>query len=72
MTVSAQQDDTVCARAAKEIEEAGGKALPLIRDIRFDDQVYAAVAKAVETFGGIDVCVNNASAINLSGTSTLR
>ena len=54
--------------AAKEIEEAGGKALPLICDSRFDDQLYAAVAKAVETFGGIDVCVNNASAINLSGT----
>ncbi len=54
--------------AAEEIEKAGGKALPLVCDIRFEDQVQAAVAKAVETFGGIDVCVNNASAINLSGT----
>ncbi|MEP6866377.1 MAG: SDR family NAD(P)-dependent oxidoreductase, partial [Deltaproteobacteria bacterium] len=49
--------------AAKEIEEAGGKALPLQVDIRFEDQVQAAVAKAVETFGGIDILVNNASAI---------
>src|SRR5512141_1060162 len=54
--------------AAKESEEAGGKALPLQVDIRFEDQVQAAVAKAVETFGGIDICVNNASAISLTGT----
>ena len=54
--------------AAKEIEEAGGKALPLQVDIRFEDQVQAAVAKAVETFGGIDICVNNASAISLTPT----
>ncbi len=54
--------------AAKEIEEAGGKALPVVCDIRFEDQVQAAVAKAVETFGGIDICVNNASAISLTGT----
>jgi citronellol/citronellal dehydrogenase len=54
--------------AAKEIEEAGGKALPLQCDIRFEDQVQAAVAKAVETFGGIDILVNNASAISLTGT----
>lgn len=54
--------------AAKEIEEAGGKALPLQCDIRFEDQVEAAVAKTVESFGGIDICVNNASAIQLSGT----
>jgi citronellol/citronellal dehydrogenase len=54
--------------AAKEIEEAGGKALPLQCDIRFEDQVAAAVAKTVETFGGIDILVNNASAINLTGT----
>jgi citronellol/citronellal dehydrogenase len=54
--------------AAKEIEAAGGKALPLQCDIRFEDQVQAAVAKAVETFGGIDILVNNASAISLTGT----
>jgi citronellol/citronellal dehydrogenase len=54
--------------AAKEIEEAGGKALPLMCDIRYEDQVAAAVAKTVETFGGIDILVNNASAINLTGT----
>jgi citronellol/citronellal dehydrogenase len=54
--------------AAAEIEKAGGRALPLVCDIRFEDQVEAAVSKTVETFGGIDICVNNASAISLSGT----
>jgi citronellol/citronellal dehydrogenase len=54
--------------AAEEIEKAGGKALPVVTDIRFEDQVEAAVAKAVATFGGIDVLVNNASAIMLTGT----
>jgi citronellol/citronellal dehydrogenase len=54
--------------AAKEIEDAGGKALPLLCDIRFEDQIAAAVAKTVETFGGIDICVNNASAITLTNT----
>ena len=54
--------------AAAEIEAAGGKALPLVVDVRHDDEVLAAVAKAVETFGGIDVLVNNASAISLTGT----
>src|SRR3954463_7975083 len=53
--------------AAKEIEAAGGKALPVMTDIRFEDQVAAAVAKTVETFGGIDIVVNNASAISLTG-----
>jgi citronellol/citronellal dehydrogenase len=57
--------------AAKEIEEAGGKALPIACDIRNDEAVAAAVAKAVETFGGIDILVNNASAINLTGTEQL-
>jgi citronellol/citronellal dehydrogenase len=52
--------------AAKEIEAAGGKALPIACDIRFEDQVQAAVAKTVEAFGGLDICVNNASAISLS------
>ena len=54
--------------AAAEIEAAGGKALPLQVDIRFEDQIQAAVQKAVETFGGIDILVNNASAIFLAGT----
>ena len=54
--------------AAKEIEDAGGKALPLLCDIRNEDQIAAAVAKTVETFGGIDICVNNACAISLTGT----
>ena len=54
--------------AAEEIEAAGGKALPLVCDIRFEDQVAASVAKAVEKFGGLDILVNNASAIMLTGT----
>ena len=54
--------------AAEEIEKAGGKALPLVCDIRFEDQVADAVEKTVATFGGIDICVNNASAIQLTGT----
>jgi citronellol/citronellal dehydrogenase len=58
--------------AAAEIEGAGGRALPVVGDIRDEDQVAAAVAQAVERFGGIDVCVNNASAINLSGTEALE
>ena len=52
--------------AAKEIEAAGGKALPIVCDIRFEDQVQAAVAKTVAAFGGLDICVNNASAISLT------
>lgn len=54
--------------ASEEIEKAGGKALPLLCDIRFEDQVQNAVAQTVERFGGIDICVNNASAISLTGT----
>ncbi len=54
--------------AAAEIEAAGGKALPLVVDIRFEDQVYGAVQQAVTHFGGIDILVNNASAISLTGT----
>jgi citronellol/citronellal dehydrogenase len=52
--------------AAAEIEAAGGQALPILGDVRDEQQVQAAVDKAVERFGGIDVCVNNASAINLA------
>ena len=54
--------------AAAEIEAAGGRALALVCDIRDEAQVEAAVARTVEAFGGIDICVNNASAISLSGT----
>ena len=54
--------------AAEDIENAGGKALPIVCDIRDEAQVQAAVDKTVETFGGIDILVNNASAISLTGT----
>jgi citronellol/citronellal dehydrogenase len=54
--------------AAREVEAAGGRALPLQVDIRFEEQIAAAAAKAAETFGGIDILVNNASAIRLTGT----
>ena len=56
--------------AAEAIERAGGKALALVCDIRFEDQVRAAVEACVARFGGLDICVNNASAIALSGTET--
>jgi citronellol/citronellal dehydrogenase len=52
--------------AAEEIEAAGGKALPILGDVRDEAQVAAAVEQAVEKFGGIDIVVNNASAINLA------
>jgi citronellol/citronellal dehydrogenase len=54
--------------AAEEVEKAGGKALPLVVDVREPDNVKAAVEQAAERFGGIDICVNNASAIQLTGT----
>jgi citronellol/citronellal dehydrogenase len=54
--------------AAQQIRDAGGQAIGVQCDIRHEDQVVAAVAKAVEEFGGIDICVNNASAISLTGT----
>ncbi|HVE52509.1 MAG TPA: NAD(P)-dependent oxidoreductase, partial [Ramlibacter sp.] len=54
--------------AAEEIRAAGGEALPLAVDIREEEGVLVAVAKAVETFGGIDILVNNASAISLTDT----
>ena len=57
--------------AAEEIESAGGKALPLIVDIRSEEIVRDAIDKAVDHFGGIDGLVNNASAINLSKTPDL-
>jgi citronellol/citronellal dehydrogenase len=54
--------------AAEEIKAAGGKALPLQVDIREEQAVFDAVAQAVETFGGIDILINNASAISLTDT----
>lgn len=54
--------------AAEEIEAAGGQALPCLVDIREEEAVEAAVAQAVERFGGIDILINNASAISLTGT----
>ncbi len=54
--------------AAQEVQSAGGRALPIPVDVRHEEQVAAAVEKALETFGGIDILVNNASAISLTGT----
>ncbi|HEY0191936.1 MAG TPA: NAD(P)-dependent oxidoreductase [Kofleriaceae bacterium] len=54
--------------AAEEINQAGGKGLAVMCDIRFEDQIAAAVEQAVETFGGIDILINNASAISLTNT----
>jgi citronellol/citronellal dehydrogenase len=54
--------------AAEEIEKAGGKALACVVDVRSEEQIAAAVEKAVARFGGIDILVNNASAISLTGT----
>ncbi len=54
--------------AAQEIEAAGGKALPLIVDVRDEQNVEEAIQKTVDTFGGIDILVNNASAIGLTPT----
>ena len=53
--------------AARQIEEVGGHALPLVCDIREEEQVEAAVAATVARFGGIDICLNNASAVRLTG-----
>lgn len=57
--------------AVEEIEAAGGKGLAVVGDVRNDDDVERAVAATVERFGGIDVVVNNASALNLAGTADL-
>lgn len=54
--------------AAEEIEQAGGQAMPVKVDIRYEEEVQAAVDATVERFGGIDILINNASAIQLSGT----
>jgi citronellol/citronellal dehydrogenase len=58
--------------AAEAIEQAGGQALPVVGDIRDEASVAAAVEQCVRRFGGIDLCVNNASAINLAGTEALE
>lgn len=52
--------------AAEAIEAAGGRALPILCDIRDEDQVERAIESTVETFGGLDICINNASAIRLA------
>ncbi len=57
--------------AAKEIEAAGGQALPVKVDIRDEEQIQAAIDEAVKTFGGIDICINNASAIDLRDTLSM-
>ncbi len=57
--------------AAEEIEAAGGRALPLLVDVREEEAVQNAIAKTVETFGGLDIVVNNASAINLAPVQIL-
>jgi citronellol/citronellal dehydrogenase len=54
--------------AAKEIEEAGGKALPVACDIRSEEQIILAINQGIEKFGGIDILINNASAISLTNT----
>lgn len=57
--------------AAAEIEAAGGRALPLMVDVREEAAVAEAIARTVETFGGLDIVVNNASAIHLAGTTAI-
>jgi citronellol/citronellal dehydrogenase len=58
--------------AVTEIEQAGGKALAIQCDIRFEDQIVAAIAAAVQHFGGIDVLINNASALDPSPIGTME
>ncbi len=57
--------------AAKEIEDAGGQALPLVVDVRSEESVDGAMKASAEKFGGIDILVNNASAINLTPTQKI-
>jgi len=57
--------------AAREVEAAGGRALPLVVDVRDEAAVVAAARECAATFGGIDICINNASAINLSSTAEI-
>jgi citronellol/citronellal dehydrogenase len=58
--------------AVEEIEAAGGRGLAILGDVRDDDSIAEAVGRTVEAFGGIDICVNNASAINLAKTPDLE
>jgi citronellol/citronellal dehydrogenase len=58
--------------AAKEIEDAGGQALPIVGDIRDGESVQAAVDQTIAQFGGIDICVNNAAAINLGSVTEVE
>lgn len=58
--------------AAEEIRAAGGEALPVVGDVRNDDDIARAVQQTVDTFGGIDIVVNNASAIDLSKSAELK
>ena len=58
--------------AAAAVEKRGGKALPVQLDIRFEEQITNAVAKAAEAFGGIDILINNASAIQLGNTEQVE
>jgi len=58
--------------AAAQIEAAGGQALPIVGDVRDDDTIERAVAEAAERFHGIDIVLNNASVLNLSGTAALE
>lgn len=57
--------------AAEQIEAAGGQALPVVGDVRSDEVIEQAVSAAVERFGGIDICVNNASVLDLSDSLTV-
>jgi len=58
--------------AAEEIESAGGEALPIVTDIRYEDQVNDAVNKTVDAFGGIDICINNAGSVSLIPTMKIK
>lgn len=63
--------DGTIFQAAEQIEAAGGQALPIVGDVRSDESISAAVRAAVDRFGGIDICINNASALRLEGTLAL-
>ena len=69
-TPHAKLEGTVFS-AAEQLVEAGGQALPIVGDVRNDDDVSGAVAAALERFGGIDIVINNASAIDLSSTDAI-
>jgi citronellol/citronellal dehydrogenase len=58
--------------AAEQIRQAGGQAVPIVGDVRDDATLDAAVTAAIDQFGGIDICVNNASVLNLAGTLELE